>query len=145
MATTDPRADYANWTRLLIEDFRAHGGHVSQGPFKDRQVLLLHTVGAKSGEERIAPLAYSRDGDRIVIVASKGGAPTNPSWYANLVANPVVTVERDGRTYQARAVPTTGDERGRLWAGHVKEHPGFAEYESKTSRVIPVITLDEVK
>jgi deazaflavin-dependent oxidoreductase (nitroreductase family) len=144
MTNADPRADYAAFTRALIEDLRAHGGEATSGPFAGRPVLLLTTTGARSGEPRLAPVVYSRDGDRLVIAASKGGAPTNPAWYANLVADPVVTVEAGGETFQARAVEATGDERSRLWASHVAQHPGFAEYEQKTTRLIPVIALERM-
>src|SRR5512140_3297466 len=113
MTAPDPRPDFANFTRALIEDHRAHGGRITFGPFKDRPVLLLHTLGARSGEPRIAPLVYSRDGDRYVIVASKGGAPAHPAWFANLVRNPVVVVEAEGETFNARAEVATGAERDR--------------------------------
>lgn len=144
MTSSDPRADYAAFTSALIEDHRAHGGRITFGPFKDRPVLLLHTVGARSGEPRIAPLVYSRDGDRLVVMASKGGAPSNPAWFANVVANPAVMVEADGQTFTARAVVAEGAERDRLWAQHVAQHPGFADYERKTTRVIPAVTLERI-
>lgn len=144
MTSVDARADHAAFTRALIEDHRAHSGRVTFGPFKDRPVLLLHTVGARTGLPRIAPLVYSRDGDRLVVMASKGGAPDNPAWYANIVANPEVVVEAEGRTFMARATVAQGPERDRLWAQHVAEHPGFADYERRTSRVIPAITLERI-
>jgi deazaflavin-dependent oxidoreductase (nitroreductase family) len=144
MTSADPRADYAAFTRALIENHRANAGEVTFGPFAGRPVLLLSTTGAKSGEPRLAPVVFSRDGDRLVIAASKGGAPTNPAWYANLVANPVVTVEAGGETFTARAVEATGDERTRLWAAHVAQHPAFAEYEHKTTRLIPMIALERI-
>jgi deazaflavin-dependent oxidoreductase (nitroreductase family) len=142
MTDTDPRAAYAAFTQALIEDLRANGGAITSGPFAGRDVLLLHTVGAKSGEPRLAPLVYSRDGDRLVIAASKSGAPEHPAWYANLVANPIVTVEAGGETFQARAIVAEGADRDRLWATHVAAHPGFAEYEGKTERVIPMVALE---
>ena len=132
----------ANYNQPLIDDLRAHGGHASSGPFVGRQVLILTTTGAKTGAPRETPLAYSTDGDRIVIVASKGGAPTHPAWYHNLVANPAVTVEVDGDRFVATATVVTGDERARLYDSHAETHPSFAEYPSKTGgRVIPVIVL----
>ena len=143
-AMTDPRADYAAFTAALIENHRAIGGQVTFGPFQGRPVVLLTTTGAKSGQPRTAPLVYSLDGDTIVIMASKGGAPENPSWYANLVANPEVTVEAAGATYQARAVPVMGEERRRLWDAHVAQNPGFAEYATRTTREIPVIRLERM-
>lgn len=145
MTTTNPRPDYADFTRALIDDFRAHGGRVTSGPFLGRDLLLLHTVGAKSGQPRIAPLVFSRDGDRLVIMASKGGAPTNPAWFANLVAHPEVTVEAGGETFKARAVVATGAERDRLWAAHVERYPTFADYEQKTTREIPAVILERIR
>jgi deazaflavin-dependent oxidoreductase (nitroreductase family) len=125
----------------LIGDMRAHGGHATSGNFVGRQVLILTTTGAKTGEKRESPLAYTLDGDRVVIVASKGGAPTNPAWYHNVVANPNVIVELNGERFEATATVATGDERRRLYDGHVAVHPGFADYETRTERVIPVIIL----
>lgn len=144
MTTNDPRADNAAFTRALIEDLRAHGGEVTSGPFVGRPVLLLTTIGAKSGEPRLAPLVYSRDGDRLVIVGSKSGAPVNPAWYANLLAKPVVTVEAGGEVFSAHATEATGDERTRLWDAHVAQHPNFADYAAKTERQIPVIVLERL-
>jgi deazaflavin-dependent oxidoreductase (nitroreductase family) len=143
MTTNDPRADYAAFTRALIEDVRANGRPTS-GPFAGRPVLILTTTGARTGEPRVAPLVFSRDADRLVIMASKAGSPKNPAWYANLVANPVVTVETGGETFQARATTAQGDERERLWDAHVAEHPGFADYPARTSRVIPVVVLERI-
>ena len=93
MTDPDPRAAFAAMSKLLITDFRANGGHVTSGPFAGRPVLLLTTTGARSGQPSLAPVVYSRDGERFVIVASKAGAPTHPAWYHNLIANPVVTGE----------------------------------------------------
>jgi deazaflavin-dependent oxidoreductase (nitroreductase family) len=104
-------------------------------------VLILTTTGAKSGETRESPLAYSRDGNDVVIVASMGGAPTNPAWYHNLVANPRVKVEANGETFEADAVVVDAEERRRLYDQHADLHPSFTEYEARTERVIPVIVL----
>jgi deazaflavin-dependent oxidoreductase (nitroreductase family) len=132
-------------TQALITEFRANAGQVSHGPFAGRQVLLLTTTGAKSGQERLAPLIYTRDGDRIVIAASRGGAPTHPSWYLNLVASPVVTVELGAEKFQARATQVEeGAERERLYAAHGAYFPGFLDYEKRTTRKIPVITLERL-
>jgi deazaflavin-dependent oxidoreductase (nitroreductase family) len=125
----------------LIDDLRAHGGHATSGNFVGRQVLILTTTGARTGEKREIPLAYTVDGDTIVIVASKGGAPAHPAWYHNVVANPNVIVEVNGDRFEATAKVATGDERRRLYDGHVAVHPGFADYEKRTERVIPVIVL----
>ena len=127
--------------RKIIEEFRSNDGKVG-GPFEGVPLLLLHHRGAKSGTERINPLAYRRDGDNFVIFASKGGAPTNPDWYHNLVANPDATIEYGTDTAKVRARVATGDERTRIWELQKKEFPGFAQYDEKTDREIPVIVLD---
>jgi deazaflavin-dependent oxidoreductase (nitroreductase family) len=130
--------------RNIIEEFRANDGKVG-GRFEGKTLLLLHTKGAKSGQERINPVAYVRDGDRYAIIASKGGAPTNPSWYYNLLANPLVTVEVGTETFQARATVAEEPERTRLYNKMVEIMPGFDEYRRKTTRIIPVIILTPVK
>lgn len=133
----------ASFTDTLISDFRAHAGHVSSGPFLGKPLLLLTTVGARSGERRIAPVIYTRDGDRYVVVASKGGAPTHPAWYHNLLANPRVEVEVGGETFTATARPVDDPaERRRLYDQQISVLPGFAEYERRTTRVIPVVVLE---
>jgi deazaflavin-dependent oxidoreductase (nitroreductase family) len=128
----------------IIKEFRENAGKVG-GPFEGRTLLILHTIGAKSGQERINPVAYVTDGDRFVIIASKGGAPTNPDWYYNLVANPQVTVEVGVEQFTARASISTEPERTRLYSKMVEMMPGFAEYQKKTTRMIPVITLSREK
>ena len=130
--------------RAIIEEFRANAGKVG-GPFAGRTLLLLHTIGAKSGQSRLNPVAYIRDGEQLAIIASKGGAPTNPGWYYNLVANPLVTVEVGTEQFQARAVIAEEPERTRLYAKMVEMMPTFAEYQRRTTRVIPVIVLRRVK
>ena len=144
MTEPDPRAAFAAMTKALITDFRANSGQVTSGPFAGRPVLLLTTRGAKSGQPRLAPVVYSRDGDNYVIVASKGGAPTHPAWYHNLLANPVVTVEVGRETFEGRARVTEGAERDRLFAQRVAANPNFAEYQKKTTRVIPVVVLERL-
>jgi len=130
--------------KKIIEEFRANGGKVG-GPFAGRTLLLLHTKGAKSGQERINPVACIADGDRLVVIASKGGAPTHPDWYRNVVANPLVTVEVGTEKFQVHATIAEEPERTRLYDRMVDVMPGFAEYRSKTTRVIPVIVLTRVK
>lgn len=130
----------ASYNQTVIETFRKHGGNVP-GP---NRLLLLTTTGAKSGQPRTTPVAYSTDGDRLVIVASKGGGPTNPDWYHNLLANPVVTVELGTDTFQARAAVAGEQERERLYARHAALMPGFAEYPKKTTRKIPVVLLERI-
>ncbi len=133
-----------NWNDGVIEEFRANSGKVG-GYFAGKTLLLLHTTGAKSGQEHVNPVAYVTDGDRLVIIASKGGAPTNPHWYHNILAHPLVTVEVGTEKFQAQAAAVPEPERTRLYGKMVEMMPGFAEYEKKTSRVIPVITLTRVK
>ncbi len=132
-----------DWNTGVITEFRANEGKVG-GMFEGMPLLLLHTTGAKSGKERINPLAYRSDGEALVVFASKGGAPTHPDWFHNVRANPKVTVEvgTDQREMVARVAE--GDERNRLWEAQKLEFPGFAEYESKTDRQIPVVVLDPV-
>ena len=132
--------NYNNYNQTIIERFRQNGGHV-QGW---NRLLLLTTAGARSGQPRTTPLAYSTDGDRLVVVASKGGAPTNPDWYHNLLANPTVTVELGSERFQARAIVPGEQERERLYAHHAELMPGFAEYQTKTSRKIPVVILERL-
>ena len=124
----------------IIAEFRAHGGKVG-GYFEGNPLLLLHTTGAKSGLERVNPVAYVRDGDRIVVFASKNGEPTNPDWYYNLLAHPEVTVELGTETRKVSATMAEEPERSRLYAEMVKVMPGFAEYPTKTTRTIPVVIL----
>ncbi len=130
-----------DWNRQVIEEFRANAGKVG-GQFEGAPLLLLHTTGAKSGEERVNPVMYQADGDRYVVFASKAGAPTNPDWYHNLRANPRATVEVDTDTAEVTARVAEGEERDRLWERQKQEFPGFAEYEAKTDRAIPVVVLE---
>ena len=130
--------------RRIIDEFRENDGKVG-GRFEAKSLLLLHTRGAKSGQERINPLAYVRDGDRYVIIASKGGAPTNPSWYYNILASSLVTVEAGNETFQARATVAEEPERTRLYNKMVEMMPGFDDYRRRTTRNIPVIVLTPVK
>jgi deazaflavin-dependent oxidoreductase (nitroreductase family) len=130
----------SDWNKAIIDEFRANAGKVG-GQFAGRTLLLLHTTGAKSGETRVNPLVYIPDSERYVIVASKGGAPTNPDWYYNLSANPEVTVEVGSEKFQAVAQVTAEPERTRLYEKMETVNPGFTEYKSKTTRSIPVITL----
>jgi len=132
-----------DWNKAIIDEFRANGGQIG-GRFAGRTLLLLHTIGAKSGQERVNPVAYVADGDRFVIIASKAGAPTNPDWYYNLLANPLATVEVGIETFQVRAEVAAEPERTRLYSKMVEMMPGFAEYQQKTTRIIPVFVLTRV-
>ena len=131
----------SDFNARIIEEFRSNGGRVG-GPFAGAPILLLTTTGAKTGKQRTNPLAYLPDGERVVVFASKAGAPTNPDWYHNLVAQPDVTIEVDGETRPVRARVTQGAERDELFSLQKQAMPGFADYEAKTDRVIPVVALE---
>ena len=132
-----------DYNSQLIEEFRANVGQLS-GQWDGASIMLLGTTGAKSGQPRTNPVAYSRVGDDYVVIASKGGAPTSPDWYYNMVANPEVIVEVPGETFKARARVTVGDERRRLFDAQAAAMPGFKDYETKTTREIPVVVLERV-
>jgi len=135
----DPRAvDALN--QSVIAEFRANQGRVG-GPLEGWPMLLLTMTGAKTGRTLVRPMCYSRDGDRIVVIASYGGAPNNPPWYYNLLANPIVTVEVGTEKFRARAEQVSGAERIRLFDAASKLLPMFADYQHKTKREIPVLTL----
>jgi deazaflavin-dependent oxidoreductase (nitroreductase family) len=129
-----------DWNAQFITEFRANNGRVG-GSFDGAPVLLLHTTGAKSGKERVNPMMYLELDDHIYVFASKAGAHTDPDWHRNLVANPGVTIEIGNETVAAEAVPVLDGERDRIYAVQAGRYPGFAEYQEKTSRVIPVVEL----
>lgn len=133
-----------DWNKAIIAEFRANGGKVG-GQFAGATLLLLHTTGAKSGQERVNPVVYTTDGDQLVVIASKGGAPTNPDWYYNLVANPQVTLEVGTEQFQAQATIPAEPERTRLYNQMATAMPGFAEYQRKTERIIPVVVLTRIE
>lgn len=128
--------------RNVIEEFRANGGKVGNG---QRPHVLLTTTGAKSGLTRVNPLNYSADGDRIVVIASKGGAATHPDWYYNLVAHPEVTVEVGTERFPARARIAQGEELERLFNAQAALMPYFAKYQQETERQIPVVILERIR
>jgi deazaflavin-dependent oxidoreductase (nitroreductase family) len=132
---------FQDFNRDLIKDLRANGKATS-GPFFGRDVLILTTKGAKSGDVRENPLVYTRDADHLVIVASKGGAPTHPAWYHNVVKHPEVTIEVGKEKFKARAHIAEGDEYERLYTQHADINPSFHDYRKKTTRKIPVIVLE---
>lgn len=141
---TSPRDEVNEWNRKNIEEFRANGGKVG-GPFAGTALLLLHTVGARSGDERINPVAYRDLGDgRVAVFATRAGDPSNPDWYLNLVANPQVTAEIGTGIRAFRARTALGEEREVIWSRQKSESPGFASYEAQTTRQIPVVILDPV-
>ena len=129
-----------DWNSKIIEEFRANEGRVG-GPFEGAPLLLLHTVGAKTGQQRVNPMMYRPVPGGYAVFATKGGAPTNPDWYHNLLAHPHVTIEVGDETKPAVARVTTGEERERLFAEQVRRRPAFGEYQAKTTRQIPVIVL----
>ena len=131
----------SDFNASIIDEFRANEGKVG-GPFKGAPMLLLHTTGRHSGTARVTPLVYWPEGDRMVIFASKGGAPTHPDWYRNLMAQPDTTVEVGTDTVPVHARETEGDERQDLFDRITAVMSGFADYQAKTSRIIPVIMLE---
>jgi deazaflavin-dependent oxidoreductase (nitroreductase family) len=134
-------ADTDDFNTAIIKEFRANAGKVG-GPFEGAPMVLMTTVGAKSGQTRVNPVMYRTDGGRMYVFASKAGAPTNPDWYYNMVANPEMSVEVGTDSYDVTATEIKGAERDRIYADQAREYPGFAEYEAKTDRVIPVMALD---
>jgi deazaflavin-dependent oxidoreductase (nitroreductase family) len=137
-------SDLNERNQKIIDEFRANGGKVG-GNFEGKTLLLLHTLGAKSGQARINPVACIKDGARYAVIASKGGAPTHPDWYYNVIANPLVTVEVGTEKFQAHALIAEEPERTRLYEQMVAMMPGFDDYRRNTTRVIPVIVLTPVK
>jgi deazaflavin-dependent oxidoreductase (nitroreductase family) len=135
--------DFNAFNDALIDEFRNNGGQVT-GMFAGAPLVLITTTGAKSGKRRTSPVVYTTDGDRVVVIASKGGAPTSPDWFHNLVANPDVTVELPTETFEARAKVAEGPERDRLYDTQAALMPNFAEYQKATTRKIPVVVLERV-
>ena len=139
---SDPRAvDELN--QGVIREFRANQGRVG-GQMEGMPLLILTMTGAKTGRTLIRPLCYSRDGDRLVIIASYGGSPLNPPWYHNLIANPEVTVEVGTEKFKAKTALTSGAERQRLFDAQARLMPFFNDYQKKTRRPIPVLTLTRI-
>jgi deazaflavin-dependent oxidoreductase (nitroreductase family) len=131
-----------DWNQGIIQEFRKNGGRVAS--FRAQPLLLLHHRGAKTSIERVNPLAYQGLDVGYAVFASRGGAPRNPDWYHNLIANPDVTVEVGDQTVEVRARVAQGQERERIWEEQKRRNPGFANYERKTSRIIPVVVLERV-
>ena len=139
----DYKDDFRGYNAAVVDEFRKNGGHVT-GMFERAPLVLITTTGAKSGTRRTIPVVHTTDGDNVVIIASKGGAPTHPDWFHNLVANPDVTVELPNETYEARARVAQGEERERLWRAQADLMPNFDEYQKSTTRQIPVVVLERV-
>jgi len=130
----------SDYDAAIIEEFRANAGRLG-GSWEGRDLLLLTTTGRKSGRPHTKPMVYTRDGDRLLVYASKGGAPSHPDWYLNLAADPHVVVEVGPDRYDTIATPLEGEERDREFAAQAERNPVFGDYERKTSRVIPVVAL----
>jgi deazaflavin-dependent oxidoreductase (nitroreductase family) len=136
-------SEAADWNSNVVKEFRENGGKVG-GMFEGSPMIIVHTIGAKSGTERPTPLVYFGEGERIFVFASKGGAPENPAWYHNLVANPRVKVEVGTETFDVNARVLTGAERDEYFEKQAAVMPNFAEYARKTTRTIPVVELERV-
>jgi deazaflavin-dependent oxidoreductase (nitroreductase family) len=130
----------SDYNTEIIEEFRANAGKVG-GSWEGRNLLLLATTGRKSGKQHTTPMVYTPDGDRLLVYASKAGAPKHPDWYLNLVADPHVVVEVGEERYDATATPLEDEERDRQFAAQAERVPTFGEYQDKTERVIPVVAL----
>jgi deazaflavin-dependent oxidoreductase (nitroreductase family) len=134
-------ADMNDWNQRIIDEFRTNEGRVG-GSFEGAPLLLLHHLGRKSGTERVSPMMYQPVGDDLAVFASKAGADTHPDWYLNLLAHPDVEVEVGTDRVPVRARDLPADERDPIWEKQKQDYPGFADYESKTSRTIPVVLLE---
>jgi deazaflavin-dependent oxidoreductase (nitroreductase family) len=128
------------WNATIIEEFHANQGTLG-GTFEGAPVLLLHTRGARTNEERVNPMMYLEEDGGVFVFASKAGADTNPDWFHNLVANAHVKVEMGTETFEATAKPLHGEERDHIYAIQSDRFPRFAEYQEKTIRTIPVVEL----
>ena len=134
-------SDPNDMNAATIAEFRANAGKVG-GPFEGASLLLLHSTGARTGKERVNPMMYQAVGDNYAVFASKGGAPTNPDWYHNLLAHPDASIEVGTDIKSVRARVANDDERESIWATQKQRYPGFAEYETNTDRQIPVVILE---
>ena len=134
-------AEPNDWNQRIIDEFRTNGGRVG-GNFEGAPLLLLHHLGRKSGTERVSPMMYQPVGDDLAVFASKAGADTHPDWYLNLLGHPDVEVEVGTEEVAVRARDLPADERAPIWEKQKQDYPGFADYESKTSRTIPVVLLE---
>ena len=133
-----------SWNDAMIADFRAHDGRITEGRLAGANLLLMTSIGAKTGQPRTIPLGYSRDGDRYVVVGSNSGFPTQPQWLTNIAADPIVKVEVGTEVFHATATVSHDEERQRLWQIHVAAIPYFATYENMTERQLPVVSLERL-
>ena len=138
------KPDEIAWDDRILADFHEHDGKITQGRLAGANLLLMTSTGAKSGVPRVAPLGYSRDGERYVVVGSNSGLPHQPAWLANIRANPIVRVEVGTETFEARATITAGAERERLWAAHVAALPHFAQYDAMTERELQIVAIERL-
>jgi deazaflavin-dependent oxidoreductase (nitroreductase family) len=129
------------WDKAVIDDLRVHGGVVTEGPLVGDPLLIMTSTGAKSGKPRVAVLTFTRDDGDYVVAGTASGSPIDPGWLHNVEANPDVTVETEGRTFEARATIVQGAERDRLWDRHVDALPKFAAYPEQAGRVIPMVRI----
>ncbi|MEW6581768.1 MAG: nitroreductase family deazaflavin-dependent oxidoreductase [Actinomycetota bacterium] len=136
-------AEFRAMNAPIIEEFRANAGRVG-GPFAGAPMVLLTTMGRRSGQPHTTPLMCLPDGDRLLVFASKGGAPAHPAWYLNLRAHPAVTVEYGTDTFPAIATPLEGAERDAKYAEQASRYPQFGQYQQRTERVIPVVALERI-
>jgi deazaflavin-dependent oxidoreductase (nitroreductase family) len=134
----------SDFNNRIIDEFRSNGGKVG-GPFAGAPLLLLTTTGARTGKQRVNPVMYLEDGPRLYIFASKSGAPTNPDWYHNLRAHPRATAEVGEERFEVTATVVTGAQRDEIYQRQASRYPGFAEYQIKTSRTIPVVALERIR
>ncbi len=130
----------SDFNAQIIAEFRENDGVIG-GPFEGAPIILMHTIGAKSGQVRINPVMYQAVGDDLAVFASMAGAPTNPAWYYNIVANPEFEVEVGTETFAVSARVADDEERARIWEDQKSAFPQFAEYEASTDREIPVVIL----
>jgi deazaflavin-dependent oxidoreductase (nitroreductase family) len=128
----------------LVADFRAHGGQITQGRLAGAAMLLMTSIGAKTGLPRMCPLGYDRDGESYVVVGSNSGRDEQPEWLANITKDPIVTVEVGTEKFQARSRATEGSERRRLLDARIAAIPIFGDYERKAKRELPVIVLKRI-
>jgi deazaflavin-dependent oxidoreductase (nitroreductase family) len=139
---SSPVDELHEWNRRMIEEFRAHGGKPG-GPFAGSPLLLLHTIGARTGQERINPLMYlDLNGGKVAVFATANGAPSHPDWYHNLVVNPNVSAEIGTESRRFRAYTAYGDEREEIWSRQKHDFPSFADFEASSDRQIPVVILE---
>lgn len=133
-----------SWNDRVVADFRANGGKVTFPPYVGANLLLLTSTGARSGEQHVAPLGYTRDGEGYVVVGSNSGRDVNADWVSNVRANPIVTIELGGETFAAGGRVTEGEEGARLFEAHATALPHFRKYQAMTERTLPVVVLERL-